>query len=1206
LKNRASLLIVLPAAIVAAWPTNALGQTATFVSAQGTVSTQWHVGGIGAPQILLDTSGLDVKNAGNTAFAIMRAGTPVNTNDLVTLGYFNAHSGGATVTGSGLLHATSGTLDTAAYLGTAGQLPFTNAAANGTSWGSFSGDLTLSTSTLGLATVTAIRGVSVPTPAGSGTTVLTDTTGTLSWAVLPAGPSVTGTGIWYSASGTLHSAAVTLNGDVVQGAISGSNVPLTLATSGVSAGTYGSGSLVPIFTIDAKGRVTVATTATVAAPLASATGLLSTTLGGTGLSAPTAHTFLLGEGASAVTPLSLGDAQIVVGQTGADPAAKTVSGDGTLADTGALTVTGIRGTSVPSPPGTGTTVLTDTSGAYSWTSLPSASAVTGTGLWFSTSATLGSAAIALGGDVSQGALSGTTLPITVLSLDGHALPALSGSGYLQWTGSAFALTNPSGTITAPTGSGLWHVTAGSPDAIASKGTAAQLYITNSGATDTGWVSESGDSTITASGVVTNSKVNGTSYPVGGALVTGNSPYVSGLSATTYSALNLAGGSGWVTGVLPAGNQAAQTLGGVLGGTTAAATLNATTVTAGSYGSSSTSDILTIGADGRITAASAATIAAPLASATGLLSSTLGGTGVSAPTAHSVMVAEGASAMTPIALGAGQLLVGQTSANPAAETVSGDATLAATGALTLGASGVTAGGYGSSSQTLTLTLDAKGRVISAAQGAIAIANANLVAGAYPNITGIGTATSGSLTMAGDVGPNTAANVVNKISGASAIAISQPSLQWTAGAASPSLSQATQTSDTTVHDLVFAAPQAPFASAATNKTPGDAIASLATPVSGGTAPALVGKYSGGTYFAIGPVAGFSNYGFLWLDPTYAPKGTRSSSNPTLFATGGSTAISTALTTGALTFYNGGTAHHAMTSAGLQLGSATPAFDGGVGVLSLASATTIPTAAAASGHAVAYANGTALETNGSAIQFNRLVSAPTFGQATATTDVATHAIIYGGQGAFAGATTNKGGGDVALEGGIPASGGAGGAANVTAGDQATSIQVQPGGLIFGFAGPGPTDQLSSALIGTQVSQSDTLLRFVINCQATTASSGACQGLIPSTVYALSSGHGAVVKCHGMAKVTSAGTGTVVGDGFIDEHTTGYVDTSGSVAALGGNLYPGISAIVGSPNIKTATSAITPLFSGTQVGCLASVQANAGNVGTADVAMWIEVRAN
>lgn len=78
-------------------------------------------------------------------------------------------------------------------------------------------------------------------------------------------------------------------------------------------------------------------------------------------------------------------------------------------------------------------------------------------------------------------------------------------------------------------------------------------------------------------------INGSSVPIGGSLITGNGLYVSGTSALTYSALNLAGGSNYVSGVLPTGNQASQSLGGDLSGTTASGTvakINGTTVSAG--------------------------------------------------------------------------------------------------------------------------------------------------------------------------------------------------------------------------------------------------------------------------------------------------------------------------------------------------------------------------------------------------------------------------------------------------------------------------------------------------------------------------------------------------------------------------------------------------------------------------------------------------
>lgn len=103
------------------------------------------------------------------------------------------------------------------------------------------------------------------------------------------------------------------------------------------------------------------------------------------------------------------------------------------------------------------------------------------------------------------------------------------------------------------------------------------------------VAMSGDVTISASGVATVAasakgitqltgdvtagpgsgsqaatvaKVNGATVPAAGALTTGNGLYVSGASALTYSALNLAGGSNYVTGLLPISNIAPGTAGQV--------------------------------------------------------------------------------------------------------------------------------------------------------------------------------------------------------------------------------------------------------------------------------------------------------------------------------------------------------------------------------------------------------------------------------------------------------------------------------------------------------------------------------------------------------------------------------------------------------------------------------------------------------------------
>lgn len=73
-----------------------------------------------------------------------------------------------------------------------------------------------------------------------------------------------------------------------------------------------------------------------------------------------------------------------------------------------------------------------------------------------------------------------------------------------------------------------------------------------------------------------------------------------------------------------------------------------------------------------------------------LSPTNGGTGVSNPTAHGVLIAEGASAMTPIVLGAGQVLIGTTASDPVAGAIgSGSGILVgnSSGAITVSNTGV---------------------------------------------------------------------------------------------------------------------------------------------------------------------------------------------------------------------------------------------------------------------------------------------------------------------------------------------------------------------------------------------------------------------------------------------------------------------------------------------------------------------------------------
>ena len=73
-----------------------------------------------------------------------------------------------------------------------------------------------------------------------------------------------------------------------------------------------------------------------------------------------------------------------------------------------------------------------------------------------------------------------------------------------------------------------------------------------------------------------------------------------------------------------------------------------------------------------------------------LSATQGGLGVASPTAHGVLIGEGASAVTPIVLTAGQVLIGTTSSDPVGATLTagtGVNITSATGSITVASTGV---------------------------------------------------------------------------------------------------------------------------------------------------------------------------------------------------------------------------------------------------------------------------------------------------------------------------------------------------------------------------------------------------------------------------------------------------------------------------------------------------------------------------------------
>jgi hypothetical protein len=90
----------------------------------------------------------------------------------------------------------------------------------------------------------------------------------------------------------------------------------------------------------------------------------------------------------------------------------------------------------------------------------------------------------------------------------------------------------------------------------------------------------------------------------------------------------------------------------------------------------------------------------VATFTAPLSATLGGSGVTSPTAHGILLAEGSSAFSPLVLGAGQIPIGTTSSDPSAATLTagtGISISSVTGSITISTSGAS-GTYTLSTKT----------------------------------------------------------------------------------------------------------------------------------------------------------------------------------------------------------------------------------------------------------------------------------------------------------------------------------------------------------------------------------------------------------------------------------------------------------------------------------------------------------------------------
>jgi hypothetical protein len=217
-----------------------------------------------------------------------------------------------------------------------------------------------------------------------------------------------------------------------------------------------------------------------------------------------------------------------------------------------------------------------------------------------------------------------------------------------------------------------------------------------------------------------------------------------------------------------------------------------------------------------------------------------------------------------------------------------------------------------------------------------------------------------------------------SNAGAFELNGAAFQFNALVQSPAITQIAAASGVTPTSLNIT-PQTFNAGSTTAvaNTPGSVIVNLAVPGSNTNAGAeaqIIVKRGAATVAALGPSGATSTA--LWL---FASGTTPTASNPVLVNTGN---LYVCATGGAniLLRPNSNTVvgPFILSQNGLQLGSETIAFGGGVKVVGLTNATTIPTSLISGPTGlVFYSNAGAFELNGAAYQFNALVASPTVTQ-------------------------------------------------------------------------------------------------------------------------------------------------------------------------------------------------------------------------------------